>query len=225
MATATGERSMPIILTAFESAPDRGRGLARDMQVRWALEELGLSYEVRLVSFAEMKQAEHLARQPFGQIPTFEEDGLTLFESGAIVHHLAERHAGLLPEDPAARARAIAWMFAAVSTVEPPIVEWAMARMLERDTPWFAARQPMLEDRVRTRLAQLADRLGATEWLDGDFTAGDLLMVSVLRRLGRSTLLSEQPRLLAYIARGEARPAFQRAFAAQRAVFEARQPS
>jgi glutathione S-transferase len=216
---------MPIILTAFESAPDRGRGLARDMQVRWALEELGLSYEVRLVSFAEMKQAEHLARQPFGQIPTFEEDGLTLFESGAIVHHLAERHAGLLPEDPAARARAIAWMFAAVSTVEPPIVEWAMARMLERDTPWFAARQPMLEDRVRTRLAQLADRLGATEWLDGDFTAGDLLMVSVLRRLGRSTLLSEQPRLLAYIARGEARPAFQRAFAAQRAVFEARQPS
>ncbi|RSV33764.1 glutathione S-transferase family protein [Sphingomonas sp. ABOLE] len=214
---------MPITLTAFEASPDRGRGLARDMQVRWALEELGLSYDVRLVSFAEMKQAEHLARQPFGQIPTCEEDGLTLFESGAIVHHLAERHAGLLPEDPAARARAIAWMFAAVSTVEPPIVEWAMARMLERDTPWFAARQPMLEDRVRTRLEQLADRLGAAEWLDGDFTAGDLLMVSVLRRLGRSPLLREQPRLVAYIARGEARPAFQRAFAAQRAVFEGQQ--
>ncbi len=214
---------MPITLTAFEASPDRGRGLARDMQVRWALEELGLSYDVRLVSFAEMKQAEHLARQPFGQIPTCEEDGLTLFESGAIVHHLAERHAGLLPEDPAARARAIAWMFAAVSTIEPPIVEWAMARMLERDTPWFAARQPMLEDRVRTRLAQLADRLGAAEWLDGDFTAGDLLMISVLRRLDRSPLLPEQPRLVAYIARGEARPAFQRAFAAQRAVFEGQQ--
>ena len=216
---------MPIILTAFEAASDRGRGLARDMQVRWALEELGLAYDVRLVSFAAMKQTEHLARQPFGQIPTYEEDGLTLFESGAIVHHLVERHAGLLPEDPAARARAVTWMFAAVSTVEPPIVEWAMARMLERDTPWFAARQPMLEDRVRARLAQLAERLGAAEWLDGDFTAGDLLMVSVLRRLGRSALLPEQPRLQAYIARGEARPAFQRAFAAQRAVFEARQRS
>ncbi|MET3710718.1 glutathione S-transferase [Sphingomonas trueperi] len=212
---------MPIILTAFEAAPDRGRGLARDMQVRWALEELGLAYDVRLVSFAAMKQAEHLARQPFGQIPTYEEDGLTLFESGAIVHHLAERHAGLLPEDPAARARAIAWMFAAVSTVEPPIVEWAMARMLEREAPWFAARQPMLEDRVRTRLAHLADRLGEADWLEVGFTAADLLMVGVLRRLGRSTMLTEQPRLLAYIARGEARPAFQRAFAAQRAVFEA----
>lgn len=212
---------MPITLTAFESAPDRGRGLARDMPVRWALEELGLAYRVRLVSFAAMKQAEHLARQPFGQIPSYEEDGLTLFESGAIVLHLADRHPGLLPADGGARARAQAWMFAALSTVEPPIVEWAMARMLERDTRWFAERQPMLEDRVRTRLAQLADRLGAADWLEGDFTAADLLMVSVLRRLGRSTLLPEQPRLEAYIARGEARPAFQRAFAAQRAVFEA----
>jgi glutathione S-transferase len=212
---------MPIMLTAFEAAPDRGRGLARDMQVRWALEELGLPYGVRLVSFAAMKEAAHLARQPFGQIPTFEEDGLTLFESGAIVLHLAERHPGLLPPDLHARARAIAWMFAAVSTVEPPIVEWAMARMLERDTPWFAERQPMLEDRVRTRLAQLAERLGEAEWLEGAFSAADLLMVGVLRRLGRARMLTEQPRLLAYIARGEARPAFQRAYAAQRAVFEA----
>lgn len=214
---------MPITLTAFEAAPDRGRGLARDMQVRWALEELGLPYGVRLVSFAAMKEAAHLARQPFGQIPTFEEDGLTLFESGAIVLHLAERHPGLLPPDLHARARAIAWMFAAVSTVEPPIVEWAMARMLERDTPWFAERQPMLEDRVRTRLAQLAERLGEAEWLEGAFSAADLLMVGVLRRLARATMLTEQPRLLAYIARGEARPAFQRAYAAQRAVFEAQE--
>ncbi|WP_294333160.1 glutathione S-transferase family protein [uncultured Sphingomonas sp.] len=212
---------MPITLTAFEASPDRGRGLARDMPVRWALEELGLAYKVRLISFAAMKAPEHLARQPFGQIPSFEEDGLTLFESGAIVHHLAKRHAGLLPEDPTARARAVAWMFGAVSTVEPPIVEWAMARMLERDAPWFAARQSMLEDRVRTRLAQLAARLGGAEWLEGDFSAADLLMISVLRRLSRSTMLPDQPRLLAYIGRGEARPAFQRAFAAQRAVFEA----
>lgn len=214
---------MPITLTAFESAPDRGRGLARDMPVRWALEELGLAYDVRLVSFAAMKETEHLRRQPFGQIPSFEEDGLTLFESGAIVLHLAERHDGLLPADENARARALGWMFAAVSTIEPPIVEWAMARMLERDTPWFAARQPMLEDRVRARLAQLADRLGEAAWLEGAFTAADVLMVSVLRRLQRSTMLPEQPRLVAYVARGEARPAFQRAFAAQRAVFE-RQP-
>lgn len=212
---------MPITITAFEASPDRGRGLARDMQVRWALEELGLPYDVQRVSFAAMKQAEHLARQPFGQIPSYTDDGLTLFESGAIVLHLAERHPGLLPTDPDARARAIAWMFAAVSTMEPPIVEWAMARMLERDTPWFAARQPMLEDRVRTRLAQLADRLGEGEWLEGAFTAGDLLMVGVLRRIERSAMLPEQPRLQAYIARGEARPAFQRAFAAQRAAFEA----
>lgn len=212
---------MPITLTVFEDSPDRGRGLARDMQVRWALEELGLPCDVRGVSFAGMKQAEHLARQPFGQIPAFEEDGLTLFESGAIVLHLAERHPGLLPTPAEARARAVTWMFAAVSTIEPPIVEWAMARMLERDADWFAARQPILEDRVRTRLAQLAARLGAAEWLEGEFTAGDLLMVSVLRRLGRSKLLPEQPRLMAYIARGEARPAFQRAFAAQRAWFEA----
>lgn len=214
---------MPITLTVFEASPDRGRGLARDMPVRWALEELGLAYAVRLVSFAAMKEPEHLARQPFGQIPSFEEDGLTLFESGAIVHHLAERHAGLLPADPAARARAVTWMFAAIGTVEPPIVEWAMARMLERDAPWFAERQPMLEERIRTRLAQFSDRLGDAEWLEGDFTAADLLMISVLRRLGRSPLLHAQPRVLAYIARGEARPAFQRAFAAQRAVFEDRQ--
>lgn len=212
---------MPITLTAFEAAPDRGRGLARDMQVRWALEELGLAYAVRLVSFAALQQPEHLARQPFGQIPAFEEDGLALFESGAIVHHLADRHAGLLPPDPQARARAVSWMFAAVSTVEPPIVEWAMTRMLEHDAPWFAERHPMLEDRVRARLAQLAARLGEAEWLEGSFTAADLLMISVLRRLGRSTMLQEQPRLTDYIARGEARPAFQRAFAAQLAVFEA----
>ncbi len=213
---------MPITLTVFEDSPDRGRGLARDMQVRWALEELGLAYAVRGVSFATMKGAEHLARQPFGQIPAFEEDGLTLFESGAIVLHLAERHPGLLPADPHARARALAWMFAAVSTIEPPIVEWAMARMLERDADWFAARQPMLEERVRTRLAQLAARLGERDWLEGGFTAADLLMISVLRRLERAPMLPEQPRLVAYIARGEARPAFQRAFAAQRALFEAR---
>ena len=208
-------------ITAFESSPDRGRGLARDMPVRWALEEVGQPYDVRLVSFREMKQAPHLARQPFGQIPTYEEDGLVLFESAAIVLHIAEKHRGLLPAEPNARARAIAWMFAAKSTVEPVIVEAESAFLTERDKSWFEDRQPMLKDRIRVRLGQLSDRLGDGEWLDGKFSAGDLLMVNVLRRPIASPLLDEYRNLAAYVARGEARPAFKRAFAAQFAVFEA----
>lgn len=212
-------------ITAFEKSPDRGRGLARDMRVRWALEEVGQPYGVRLVSFAAMKAPAHRALHPFGQIPTYEEDGLALFETGAIVLHIAETHAGLLPAHAHTRSRAIMWMFAALNTVEPPIVEWGAARILEQDKPWYAQRQPMLDDRVRTRLAELAQRLGDADWLDGDaFSAGDLLMVTVLRRLGDpSPLLQEQPSLLAYIARGEARPAYQRAFADQLAVFAASQ--
>ncbi len=210
---------MSITITAFAASPDRGRGLARDMPVRWALEEVGQPYDVRLVSFGEMKEPEHLALQPFGQIPTYEEDGLGLFESGAIVLHIAERHAGLLPDDAKARARAIAWMFAAKSTVEPPIVERSMATILERDKPWYEARMPLLDNGVRERLGQLSRRLGESDWLDGAFSAGDLMMVTVLRRLGSSGLLEEYPNLAAYVARAEARPAHQRAFAAQLAVF------
>jgi glutathione S-transferase len=210
---------MTITITAFERSPDRGRGLARDMRVRWALEEAGLAYAVRLVSFAEMKQPAHLARHPFGQIPTYEEGDLVLFESGAIVLHIAERHPGLLPDDAEARARAIAWMFAALNTVEPPIVERAMAVLVERDKPWHAERLPLLDERVRSRLGQLSDRLGQDDWLDGGFGAGDLLMVTVLRRLDGSGLLEPYPNLVAYVARGEARPAYRRAFADQLAVF------
>ena len=209
---------MPTI-TAFERSPDRGQGLARDTRVRWALEEVGQPYDVRLVSFAALKAPAHLALNPFGQIPTFEEDGLALFESGAIVLHIAERHPGLLPADAHARSRAIAWMFAAVGTVEPPILELVTVKILERDEPWRDARLPLVEDRIRTRLAQLAARLGDAPWLDGGFTAGDLMMVAVLQRLKPSGLLAEFPNLAAYVARAEARPAFQRAFAAQRAVF------
>jgi glutathione S-transferase len=208
-------------ITAFKQSPDRGRGLARDMAVRWALEEAGQPYDVRLVTFPEMKAPGHLARQPFGQIPTYEEGDLVLFESGAIVLHIAERHAGLLPTDPDARARAITWIFAAVSTLQPPIVELGMATILERDKPWFEARQPMLEQAVRTRLGQLAARLGEAEWLDGGFTAGDLMMVVVLRRLMSSGILRDYPTLSVYITRAEARPAFQRAFSDQLAVFQA----
>jgi glutathione S-transferase len=211
-------------ITAFERSPDRGQGLARDMRVRWALEEVGQPYEVRLVSFDEMKKSAHRTLHPFGQIPTYEDGDLTLFESGAIVFHIAERHAGLLPADANARARGIAWMFAALNTVEPPIWELSMATILERDKAWYAERQAMLLDRVHARLRDLATRLGDAEWLDGAFSAGDLLMVTVLRRLNSSGVLQKYPTLSAYIARGEARPAYQRAFADQLAVFAGTSP-
>jgi len=208
-------------ITAFRASPDRGQGLARDMRLRWALEEVGQPYDVRLLTFAQMKAPAHLARHPFGQIPTYEEGGLTLFETGAIVLHIAETHAGLLPDDPAARARAISWMFAALSTLEPPILERQTAILLERDKPWTEERLPLIDDRIRVRLGELSERLGEADWLDGPFSAGDLMMVEVIKRLGPSRLLNEYPRLSAYVARAEARPAFQRAFAAQYAVFEA----
>jgi glutathione S-transferase len=212
-------------ITAFERSPDRGSGLARDMRVRWALEEVGQPYEVRLLSFAEMKESAHLKRNPFGQIPTYEEGDLALFESGAIVFHIAERHAGLLPDDAHARARAITWMFAALNTVEPPIVERGMATLFERDKTWYQERQPILEDRVRVRLDELSGRLGDANWLDDAFSAGDLLMVTVLRRLSGSGMLEKYSNLSAYVARGEARPAYKRAFADQLAIFTGKQPT
>ncbi len=212
---------MSITITAFEASPDRGQGLARDMRVRWALEEVGQPYDVRLVSFEEMKQLAHLALHPFGQIPTYEEDGLVLFESGAIVFHIAQHHAGLLPDDAHARARAIAWMFAALNTVEPPIVDLEQSEYAEGDKSWFEERRPMIHDRIRGRLDQLSTRLGDADWLAGGFSAGDLLMVMVLRRLEGTGILQDYPILSAYIARGEARPAYRRAFADQLAVFEA----
>ena len=206
-------------ITAFESSPDRGQGLARDMRVRWALEEVGQACQVRLVSFGTMKQPAHLALHPFGQIPTYEEGELTLFESGAIVLHLAQHHAGLLPDDVNARARAIMWMFAALNTVEPPILDLQTARFLEGDKPWAAERLPLIKNRIRNRLGQLAVRLSDADWLDGAFSAGDLMMVHTLLRLKPSGMLAEYPRLAAYVARGEARPTYKRAFAAQLAVF------
>jgi glutathione S-transferase len=216
---------MTITITAFERSPDGGKGLARDTRVRWALEEAGQPYEVRLVSFKAMKEPAHLALHPFGQIPTFEEDDLALFETGAIVLHIAERHAGLMPDDANARARAITWMFAALSSVEPPILEFATARLLEADKPWSAERMPLVEDRVRNRLGQLSLRLGDADWLDGAFSAGDLMMASVLLRLKASGMLDDYPNLAAYVARGEARPAYKRAFAAQLAVNTGKAPT
>jgi glutathione S-transferase len=212
-------------ITAFARSPDRGKGQARDMRVRWALEEVGQPYDVRLVSFSEMKEPAHRMLHPFGQIPTYEEGDLALFESGAIVFHIAERHAGLLPDDANARARAITWMFAALNTVEPPILDREIATLVERDKTWHEERLPLLEDRVHVRLGQLSSRLGDADWLDDGFSAGDLLMVTVLRRLNGSGILEKYPNLAAYVARGVARPAYKRAFDDQLAVFTGKPPT
>ncbi len=208
-------------ITAFRDSPDGGHGLARDMPVRWALEEVGQPYAVRLVTFEQLKEPAHRALNPFGQIPTYEDGTLALFESGAIVLHIAERHRGLLPDDGAARARATSWLFAALTTIQQPMVEREAAILTERDEAWNAARMPMLDDRICERLAELSSRLGDAEWLAGAFSAADLMMVTVLRRLADSSLLERTPNLVYYVARGEARPAFRRAFEAQLAVFNA----
>jgi glutathione S-transferase len=209
---------MTIVITAFERSPDGGKGLARDTRVRWALEEVDQRYEVRLVSFRAKKEPAHLRLHPFGLIPTYEEGDLVLFETGAIVFHIADHHAGLFPDDANARARAITWMFAALNTVEPPILELMTARLAEGDKPWAEERLPLGKDRIRDRLVQLSARMGDADWLDGAFSAGDLMMVSVLLRLRPSGLLDEFPKLAAYVARGEARPAYKRALAAQWAI-------
>jgi glutathione S-transferase len=219
------ETPMTPTITAFARSPDGGMGLARDTRVRWALEEAGQPYEVRPVSFSAMKEPAHLAIHPFGQIPTYEQGDLVLFESGAIIFHIASRYTGLLPDDANARARAITWMFAALNTVEPPILELVTAKFLEGDKPWSKERLPLIVDRIRQRLGQLSARLGDAEWLDGAFSAGDLTMVSVLLRLRPSGILNEFPSLSAYVDRGEARPAYKRAFAAQLAFNTAQPPA
>jgi glutathione S-transferase len=215
--SAFSERSitMTITITAFERSPDGGQGLARDTRVRWALEEVGQSYDVRGVSFAALKEPAHLVLHPFGQIPTYEDGNLALFETGSIVLHIGERYAGLLPEDPNARARAITWMFAALNTVEPPILDLGIAKIVEGNKPWTQERLPLVMDRIRTRLGQLSTHLDVADWLDGAFSAGDLMMVHALLRLKPSGILDEFPTLSTYVARGEARPAYKRAFEAQ----------
>jgi glutathione S-transferase len=215
------EPTMKPILSVFADSPDQGQGQARDMPVRWAFEEVGQPYDVRPVPWKQFKEPPHRARNPFGQIPTLEDGDLTLFESGSIVLHIAERGQGLLPEDADARARVVTWMFAALTTIQAPIVDREVVEYLEGDKPWASERLAMVDDRIRSRLGELAAHLGSADWLDGEFTAGDLLMVTVLRRLEGSDLLGEFPTLCAYVTRGKDRPAFRRAFAGQKAVFEA----
>ncbi len=213
------------LVTSYDWSPDEGGGLVRDMRVRWALEEVGQPYDVRYLSWGEQKQPAHRARNPFGQVPTYEEDGLVLFESGAIVLHIAETRPGLLPEEPAGRARAIEWMFAALNTVEPVVWELIIAKIIDAKAEWAEERLPSVMGRLHERLAELSVRLGDAEWLDGTFSAGDLLMVQVLRNLGRSAILADYPNLAAYVARGEARPAFGRALEALRAGQTAGRPA
>ena len=213
---------MPITVTVFAKSLDQGVGLARDMRVRWALEEVGQPYEVRLVPWEKFKEEAHLARNPFGQIPTYEEGDLTLFESGAIVLHIAERFPGLLPKDANARARAIMWMFAALSTVEPPIVDRDVVEYFEEGKSWQSERYAMVDARIRNRLNQLAAHMRDSAWLDGAFSAADIIMVHVLRRLEGTDVLQDYPNLAAYVARAKERPAYKRAFAAQLAIWENR---
>jgi len=200
----------------------------RDLRARWALEEAGLRYEQHLLGDGEKETPAYRAWQPFGQVPAYEEDGLQLFESGAIVLHIAERReAGesLLPAAPAARARATQWMFAALNTIEPPIQNLAAIDLFYANEDWAKARRPGAEDMVRTRLAALATALGDEDWLaDGRFTAGDLLMATVLRILRHTDIVAEAG-LGEYLARCEARPAFQRALAAHMRTFESPQPA
>lgn len=209
-----------ITVTAFKRVPPFAQGLVRDLRVRWALEEAGLRYEVKLLADGEKDTEEYRSWQPFGQVPAYEENGLRLFESGAIVLRIAERSEKLLPGDPAARARAIEWLFAALNTIEPPIANLAGIDLFAADQEWARLRRPEAEAGVRKRLAELAAAVGDGPFIDGPrFTAGDLMMATVLRIL-RHTPLAAEAGLADYLARCEARPAFQRALSGQIAAFE-----
>ena len=212
-------------ITAFDWVPPFAQGQVRDLRVRWALEEAGQPYDVRFLHQGEQKEAGHRERQPFGQVPTLEDGDLTLFESGAIVQYVAERYGALLPADPGPRARAVEWMFAALNSVEPAIMDLSFVTIFEADKPWSAMRRPAVEERIRARLKDLSARLDDRQWLDGDtFTAGDLLMVSVLRILIDQGFVEAHDNLKAYMHRGIARPAFQKALADQLAGFTGEPP-
>lgn len=211
-------------ITAYDWVPGFARGQVRDLRVRWAFEEVGQPYRVRYLDQGSQKEPPHRAIQPFGQVPTFECDGLALFESGAIVLHIAETHGKLIPADANGRARTLEWAFAALNSIEPPIIQFAIASLFEADRPWAKDRLPLVRARVEERLGELEARLGDKPWLEGEFSAGDLLMIAVLRNLKQSGLLSAFPTLSAYVARGEARPAFRKALADQLAGFTGSPP-
>lgn len=205
-----------ITISAFRWVPETARGQVRDLRVRWALEEAGLTYRTRLLEQGDQDQPQYRALQPFGQVPILEEDGLVMFESGAIVLHLGERSEALLPQDPGARARATQWLIAALNSVEPHVMTVVAIDLFYANEKWAQLRRPGAVAFLERRLAALCGALGGKPFLDGErFTAGDLMMASVLRLLERTDLLSGDARLAAYVARCTSRPAFQRALAAQ----------
>lgn len=217
---------MKPIITAYDWVPPFARGQVRDLRIRWALEEVGQAYDVLYLKQGEQKEAPHRARQPFGQVPTYQEDELVLFESGAIVLHVADRFPGLLPAGPDARARAVQWIFAAANTIEPRTFDYVQAAVFEANEPWSAPRLPGVAERLHERLRDVGARLGDGDWLGGDaFTAGDLAVISSLRMLDAEGPLGDHPSLVAYVARGEARPPFGRALAAQLAGFTGEPPA
>ncbi|WP_374943140.1 glutathione S-transferase family protein [Sphingomonas sp.] len=212
---------MTPVITTFDWVPDFARGFVRDVRARWACEEVGLPYRTHLIDFDEAKSPDHRAGQPFGQVPTWDDGEVAIFESGAIVLHIARTLPGLLPGNRAARARAEQWAIAALNSVEPTIFDLMQCDLFEADKPWSAQRRPAVVDRLHARLQGVANALGDAPWLDGDaFTAGDLTMVSALRQIGDASLLAEHAKLAEYVARGEARPAFVQAMADHLAAFE-----
>jgi glutathione S-transferase len=213
-----------ICITGFKWVPPKAQGLVRDLPVRWALEEAGLPYSEKLIGVADKDSPAHRAMQPFGQVPVYEEDGLTLFESGAIVMHVAEKSEVLLPKDPAERSRARTWMFAALNSVEPHVQNLTTIDLFFPDEPWAKQRRPGAEKMAQSRLDGVAASLAGRDYLEGRFTAGDLLMVSILRFLRHTSMVADRPVLAAYQARCEARPAFKRALAKQLMHFERNAP-
>ncbi|MFN3584595.1 glutathione S-transferase family protein [Phenylobacterium sp.] len=213
-----------ITLYAFKWVPPFAQGLVRDLRVRWALEEAGIPYRERLLDLGENDAPPYRAVQPWGQVPAIEEDGLTLFESGAILLHLAERSEALAPRDPAGKARTAQWVIAALNSVEPHVQNLVLLDIFHPEEAWAKARRPGQEAFTRMKLASLARRLDGREWLEDRFTIGDLMMVSVLRNLRHTDMVTGDPVLGPYMARGEARPAFRKALADQLAVFAKHQP-
>ena len=211
-------------ITAFRWVPDFAAGLVRDLRIRWALEEIGRPYRVRLLDALNPRPADYFLEQPFGQVPAYRDDDVHLFESGAILIHLGLGDERLLPADANGRGRAIAWLVAALNSVEPAILELSAIDLFHRGQDWTRERRPQVIDKIRERLRLLADALENRDWFEGRFTIGDLMVVSVLRNLRHTGLVAEQPRLAALVQRGEARPAFRQAMSDQLAVFAAHQP-
>ena len=211
-------------VTAFRWVPDFAAGLVRDLRIRWALEEIGRPYRVRLFDALNPRPADYFLEQPFGQVPAYRDDEVQLFESGAILIHLGLGDERLLPTDANGRGRGIAWLIAALNSVEPMIFELINIDIFNRGQDWTKERRPQVVEKIEARLQLLADALGNKEWFEDRFSIGDLMMVAVLRTLRHTDLVSRQPRLAALVERGEARGAFQRALADQLAVFRENQP-